>query len=124
MALREIEFDPDGKPLSVEINFPTQQSVAYTLTLYEASSNSVALRETGNNENPEDDRYPLPTPPKANKNRILQFDATFVDPGDSHPDCRAEAVVKQGAKALGKLVVQGTITESSLSGTDFARLTT
>lgn len=118
-----IKFNPDGKPLTVDIAFPTLQAASYTLTLFEARSNSEVLCETGNNANPEDDRYPLPTPHDANNNRLLLFDVTFFDPG-SKPDatCRAVAVVKQGSRDCGKLVVEGKITSTSFSGSSFARL--
>lgn len=89
-AVPVIKFDPEGKPLVVNIEFPTLQVVSYTLTLFEATSNSTVLRETGNNVNPEDDRYTLPTPPAVNDGRLLQFDATFIDPGDKpNASCRA-----------------------------------
>jgi hypothetical protein len=123
LKVPKIFFDPDGKPLTVELRFPTRQVVSYTLTLFEAGSNSVVICEKGNDVNPEDDKYTLPTPPKVNDGRYLQVDATFVDPaGKPNASCRAEALVKQGATLCGTLVIDGTLTGTSFSGTDFAQL--
>lgn len=120
--VKRISFDRDGKPLVVSIEFPTLQVVAYTLTLFEAKSNSVVLRETGNNVNPEDDRYQLPTPPATNNGRLLELDVTFVDPaGKAGAACHAVAKVLQGA-TIGTLEVRCTISGTSCSGTDFAKL--
>lgn len=121
--MKQIPFDPAGQPLIVSIEFPTRQVVSYTLTLFEAKTNSVVLRETGNNQNPEDDKYQLPTPTSANKGRFLQFDATFIDPGAVEGTrCKAIAHVLQGDVNCGDLEVSGTISGSSCSGTDFGKL--
>ena len=123
MAIKVIRFDPDGKPLSISIEFPTKQVVSYTLTLFEAKTNSVVVRETGNNCNPEDDIYRLPTPTSVNKGRFLQLDATFVDPGAAQgAPCKAIAKVLQGNMEIGTLEVSGAMSGNSFSGTDFAKL--
>jgi hypothetical protein len=119
----QIKYDPDGPPLRICIEFPTLQVVAYTLSLYEAQSNSRVRRETGNNANPEDDCYQLPTPPSVNANRILLFDATFVDPGAKpNAQCSAEAVVMQGDEELGRMPIHKVMTGTSCSGSSFAKL--
>jgi len=119
----QIRFDPTGPALGVEISFPTLQVVSYTLVLFETSSNAEVLRETGNNVNPGDDKYALPTPPQVNKGRLLQFDATFIDPGSKpNSQCRAEAAVKQGGSVCGVLTVVGTLTGASISGSSFGQL--
>ena len=119
-----IRFDADGSPLTISITFPTLQVVAYTVTLFEARSNSIALRQTGNNQNPQDDVYDLPTPVRTNIGRLIEFSATFVDPGAKpNAACRSEATVKQGSRSLGCLVVTCTMSGTSCRGTAFAKLT-
>ncbi len=122
--VKSIAFDRNGKPLVVSMTFPTLQVASYTLTLFEAKSNSIVLREEGNNVNLEDDNYTLPTPPATNNGRLLEFDVTFVDPaGKTGVTCRAVADLLQGSTKVGSLEVSGTLDGQSLSGMDFAKLT-
>jgi|ERR1041385_1136576 hypothetical protein len=123
LVIPKIEFDTDGPPLSVEIVFPTLQVVSYTLTLKEAGSNSVVVREEGDNTNPEDDKYVLPTPSSMNNMRSLLFGATFIDPGQKPTaPFRADAIVRQGTTECGRLVVAGVMSDRSSSGSDWAKL--
>jgi hypothetical protein len=122
-ALKSIPFDVDGKLLSISIEFPTRQVVSYTLTVFEARSNTVVMREFGNNLNPEDDKYPLSTPTSVNKGRFVQIDVTFIDLGGvPGAKCRAVANVLQGTTKIGDLEVSGTMSGKSFSGADFAKL--
>jgi hypothetical protein len=123
MPLSRITFDPAGGPLEVGIEFPTLQVVAYELILYGSGSNGVTFDVKGNNQNPENDSFRLPTPAGLNEGRLLRFDATFVDPGAVvGAVCRAVAGVRQDGRRLGELVVAGNLTGTSFSGSSFAKL--
>jgi hypothetical protein len=77
--MKTCEFKKSGGPLKV--NFKVKNGVlaaAYFIKLSEKDSSQAVAVYEGDNQNPEDDEYQLPTPENANDGRILRLISDFI----------------------------------------------
>ncbi len=73
----KVRFNPNGPPLKASIDFYGRLTASYVYTLWERNSNSKVDERSGNNQNSQDDKYPLPTPVNDNVGRIIEFFSTL-----------------------------------------------
>ena len=123
MPIPTIKFEKKGKPLSVELEFLSPQVATYTLWLWEANSNTIVWQKRGNNENPEDDVFQLPTPCSINKGRLIEATCTLIDPQGSGP-YSIRLSVRQGSTVLDSIQASGTMENTSTTCTLVATLST
>lgn len=76
MAVTKIPFDHHGGVISILIEYQGLVAASYTYTLWEANSNDIVAQRKGNNQNPEDDRYNLPSPATVNTKRLIDVHST------------------------------------------------
>lgn len=123
MAIKTIAFEKDGPPLMVGVEILTPQVATYTLILWEAKSNTVVMEKKGNNENPEDDVFPLPTPCAINDNRVVEGTITLIDPEGPGGEYECRLAFTQGEHDLGSVGCKGQMTKPSEQCTAVARVT-
>ncbi len=119
--MKEIRFDPTGGRLSAEVTCGQAQEGAYELRLWAAEDNTMILQEHGNFLNPADDEYPLPQPARVNDRRIVQAIIVVVltPPIDQYS---VALIVKQDARELDRVSLDGRSDESSVALNVFCRL--
>jgi hypothetical protein len=106
MAIPKIGFAKDGGPLSVGLEVLTPQAATYTFWLWEGSSNTIVMQERGNNKNPEDDVFQLPTPSSMNHRRLVEVTFTLIDPTGSGK-YKVRTNIIQDDKVLDKVEAEG-----------------
>ncbi len=123
MPIPQIRFARNGGPLEVEIQFGHAQVGIYTLILWESGSNTIVMERSGNNDNPQDDRYPLPLPTEKNDGRLVDCVATVIAP-DFKPGDRysIDVIVYQNETEIGRISDSGEIKEKSVNRELVAKL--
>lgn len=121
MAIPRIGFAKDGGPLSVGLEVLTPQAATYTFWLWEGTSNTIVLQERGNNKNPEDDLFQLPTPSSTNHRRLVEVTFTLIDPTGSGK-YKVRTNILQDKKVLGMVEAEGTMGGGSETCTLLAML--
>lgn len=107
--MQRIKFDPNGSPLRVEIDYLGAITASYIYVLWGATSNAKVDERSGNNQNPQDDRYELPQPVDSNLLRKIELFSVLKN-GDSVA-LKAVVVIKvfQGNKKIGEVKEDETI---------------
>jgi hypothetical protein len=123
MPIPKVKFKNDGEPLFVEVVVQSPQVAVYTLWLWEAKSNSIVMEKRGNNDNPEDDRYQLPTPCARNNGRLLECSITLIDPKGSG-EFNVGMKISQGEHELATILAEGEMGNTWQDCTVLAKLTT
>ena len=75
--MKTVNYIPTGEPLKISFIFNGLIAASYTYTLWAANSNTEEETHTGNNKNPEDDVYDLPSPCITNEGRLIEFSVSF-----------------------------------------------
>lgn len=76
MAVPKVPFNHDGGPIKISIEYQGLVAANYTYTLWEANSNNIIEQRQGNNQNPQDDSYKLPSPTSDNIDRLIDVHST------------------------------------------------
>ena len=95
--------------------------MTYTFWLWEWNSNTIVMQERGNNKNPEDDIFQLPTPCSMNHRRIVEVTFTLIDPKGSGT-YKVRVNIIQDDKVLDKVEAEGTMGKMSETCTLMATL--
>jgi hypothetical protein len=106
-----VKFDSTGEPLKISFIFNGLIAASYTYTLWEANSNNKIERHFGNNQNPDDDIYVLPSPVNINIDRLIEFNVSFkgLDTVDIK-DYTIKAEIYQGDNLVGSDKDSGEVT--------------
>ncbi len=91
-------FDPTGGPILAGISCAPSRDGSYSLTLWEATENSVVNRFKGNFINPDDDTYELPGSPTEHQGRLLEALVVVAVPHGVGPSTISLKVVQDGAE--------------------------
>lgn len=112
--MEQVNFDSSGPALSVNMRYESNHGenlfVTYTYTLWEAESNTVADKNSGNNFNNDDDNYRLPTPAAKNNGRVIDLLSMLKNAGDEDLAYRIKIEICQGGDSL------QTVTETETVG--------
>jgi hypothetical protein len=121
--MKEIRFNSQGPDLSVGLEFFGLIAAAYAIKLSEKNSNKAVFYHTGDNLNPEDDRYFLPERAGDNDGRILRVSTEFygLDP-ENYKEYNIVISVYQGNQMLDYQNVRGVITGNTQSSLQFIKL--
>jgi hypothetical protein len=119
-----INFDKMSEPLKVKVNIKNGvMAIAYYIKLSEKNSNKSAAVYEGDNQNPEDDVFILPTPVGSNEGRVLWFSADFVGLDLAKSSTYEVAFeIFQGHTLLKSIQSTGSLTASAQSILLFAKL--
>ncbi len=107
--MKEILFKADGGLIKFKIEYKGPIVAEYTYRLREAGSNAVIVEKTGDNDNPEDDLYYLPTPVSGNDNRKISIGSDFASLDGTSSDVQWQSIVTiyQGASKIGEEIIKG-----------------
>jgi len=99
--MKTVKFDSEGSRIKANFRFEGLVTGVYAFNLFEANSNETVISGIiGNNLNDDDDVYPLPMPPMANKDRIVHIQAS-VDAIDTDTDYTVFIEIIQNEKIIG-----------------------
>jgi hypothetical protein len=103
--LKKIKINTDGGDVTAELKFETLLLCTYRIDLTEGSRNGSIdnFPQHGDNSNPEDDLYRLPTPNSENDKRKLWVVTTVIDQLGVGGEYKIDLIVKQGGKLLDRL---------------------
>lgn len=121
MAATKILFRALGGPISAEVKVRTPQVAVYTLWLWERNSNTIVLKRRGNNQNPEDDVYVLPTPCVVNDGRLVECGVVIIDP-TGRGSYAVDLTFTQGESVLHTLTAKGKVQPGSVTVAFMAKL--
>ena len=96
-----VKYNHDGGQVSIKLEFSGDFFAEYLYELWSATDNSKADEQEGNNNNPQDDIFYLPTPLILNKGRLAKFTISFLGRNENHPDYEICAKVFQDNNELG-----------------------
>ena len=121
--MKTINFDCSGAPLSVNVFYEGLLVAGYVLKLSERNSSKTVIQVDGDNINPLDDFYELPTPAGTNEGRILRLISQFVSADTSSGgDYLIALHVFQGDEFLGEETETGQLTGSGQTSILFVKL--
>ncbi|MBI5021981.1 MAG: hypothetical protein HZB59_11150 [Ignavibacteriales bacterium] len=103
--LKKIKISADGGIVTAELKFETLLLCTYRIDLTEAERNGSVgdFPEHGDNSNPEDDLYKLPTPNSKNDKRKLWVATSIIDQVGIGGGYKIDLIVKQGDIILDEL---------------------
>ena len=104
MAITKIPFNHEGGVLKVKIEFHGLIAASYTYQLWDKNSNHIVFEKKGNNQNPEDDIYELPSPARNNEGRLIDIHSTLVGlyDNDNEGKYKIEITVIQDDQIINK----------------------
>lgn len=105
-----VTFNPQGGQVQIKLEFLGDFFAEYLYELWSAIDNSKADEKEGNNNNPQDDIFNLPTPLILNKGRLAKFTISFLGRSENHPNYEMNARVFQDGMELGVASDAGLLT--------------
>jgi hypothetical protein len=94
------KFNPNGAALSIDIQYKGAVTCSYVYALWESDSNAIVQQNQGNNLNPQDDSYELPTPNELNEGRFIQVFSTLKNGTTTSLTAIVHLKVFQGNKKI------------------------
>lgn len=121
--MKTIEYNAQDGDLSIQITYQGLVAASYVYSLWDAQSNTRLQKQIGNNQNPQDDHYELPTPAADNDGRLIQLRSEFVGlDKDSFGDYGIKLELMQGGNAIGEASQAGKLTGEGQTSLIFVQL--
>lgn len=95
-----VKFKKNGSPISIDIQYKGAVTCSYVYALWENDSNAIVQTQQGNNLNPQDDSYELPTPTSLNEGRFIQVFSTIKNGATSSLKAIVNIRIFQGNKKI------------------------
>lgn len=105
-----IAFNPEGGQVQIKLDFLGDFFAEYSYELWSATDNTKVDEKDGNNNNPQDDIFFLPTPLIQNNGRLAKFTISFQGRSENHPNYEMNANVIQDGKVIGTASDTGILT--------------
>ncbi|MCK4465080.1 MAG: hypothetical protein KAU83_05155 [Bacteroidales bacterium] len=120
--MKEVYFNPDGGLIKTCIKYTGLMAAAYGLKLSKTGSNEAVFYKDGDNLNPEDDIYELPSPAADNDGRIIRLSNEFygLDISNS-PDFSINFEIYQDNELLNFTTESGQLTGNTQSSLMFIK---